>query len=97
MQVNNNAIVLIDRIDLERATQSIEAATIAASKKRVTPILPTTLTTVLGLIPMAIAGGALFEPIATQMIGGLAVATPLTFILVPCAYRAFFHSASLAR
>ena len=87
----NNAIVLIDQIDIERATQSVEDAIVTAAKKRVTPILLTTFTTVFGLVPMAIAGGALFEPMATLMIGGLAAATPLTLILVPCAYRVFFR------
>ncbi len=87
----NNAIVLIDQIDIERATQSIEDAIVSASKKRVTPILLTTFTTVFGLLPMAIAGGALFEPMATLMIGGLAAATPLTLLLVPCAYRLMFR------
>lgn len=88
----NNAIVLIDQIDIETATQSIEDAIVTAAKKRVTPILLTTLTTVFGLIPMAITGGALFEPMATLMIGGLAAATPLTLILVPSAYRLLFRS-----
>ena len=87
----NNAIVLIDQIDIERATKSVEDAIVAAAKKRVTPILLTTFTTVFGLLPMAIAGGALFEPMATLMIGGLTVATPLTLIFVPSAYRLFFR------
>jgi multidrug efflux pump subunit AcrB len=87
----NNAIVLIDQIDIERATRSIEDAIIEASKKRVTPILLTTFTTVFGLLPMAIAGGALFEPMATLMIGGLALGTPLTLIFVPSAYRLLFR------
>jgi len=87
----NNAIVLIDQIDIERATQSVEDAIVTAAKKRVTPILLTTFTTVFGLIPMAIAGGALFEPMATLMIGGLAFATPLTLLLVPALYRLFFR------
>lgn len=87
----NNAIVLIDQIDIERVKLSIEDAIVLAAKKRVTPILLTTLTTVFGLLPMAIAGGALFEPMAILMIGGLAVATPLTLLLVPAAYRLFFR------
>jgi hypothetical protein len=86
---------LIDQIDLEWARLAVEEAIISASKKRVTPILLTTLTTVFGLVTIGLAGGALFEPMATLMIGYLAVATPLTLILVPCAYRVFFHSASL--
>ena len=43
----------------------------------------TSLTTIFGLLPMAISGGALFEPMATVMIGGLAVASPLTLLVVP--------------
>ncbi len=88
----NNAIVLIDQIDIERMTRPVEDAIVAAAKKRVTPILLTTFTTVFGLLPMAIAGGALFEPMATLMIGGLAVATPLSLFFVPSAYRMFFRA-----
>ena len=87
----NNAIVLIDQIDIERATLSVDDAVVLAAKKRVTPILLTTLTTVFGLVPMAMVGGALFEPMAILMIGGLVAATPLTLIMVPCAYRLFFR------
>ena len=86
----NNAIVLIDQIDIERKTLSIDDAIVAASKKRVTPVLLTSLTTVLGLLPMAIAGGALFEPMAALMIGGLVLASPLTLIFVPPVYRLLF-------
>ena len=87
----NNAIVLIDQIDIERVKLSLEDAVVSAAKKRVTPILLTTLTTVFGLLPMAFAGGALFEPMATLMIGGLAAATPLTLFLVPCVYYLLFR------
>lgn len=87
----NNAIVLIDQIDIERETLSVEDAIVTAAKKRVTPIMLTTLTTVFGLVPMAIAGGALFEPMATLMIGGLTAATPLTLLLVPATYRLMFR------
>jgi len=87
----NNAIVLIDQIDIETARLSLEDAIVSAAQKRVTPILLTTLTTVFGLVPMAISGGALFEPMAVLMIGGLAAATPLTLFLVPSAYRLLFR------
>lgn len=86
----NNAIVLIDQIDIERRTMGLDDAIVVASKKRVTPVLLTSLTTVLGLLPMAIAGGALFEPMATLMIGGLVLASPMTLIFVPPVYRMFF-------
>ncbi|MEM1344353.1 MAG: efflux RND transporter permease subunit, partial [Pseudomonadota bacterium] len=56
---------------------------VAAAQARATPIMLTSLTTIFGLMPMALAGGALFEPMATIMIGGLLVASPLTLIVVP--------------
>jgi multidrug efflux pump subunit AcrB len=87
----NNAIVLIDQIDIERQTLGLDDAIVAAAKKRVTPVLLTSMTTILGLLPMAIFGGALFEPMASLMIGGLLLASPLTLIFVPPVYRLFFR------
>ena len=84
----NNAIVLIDQIDIERRSLPMDDAIVTASVKRFRPVMLTSLTTVLGLMPMALAGGALFEPMATLMIGGLLVASPLTLLFVPTAYRA---------
>lgn len=86
----NNAIVLIDQIDIERETLGLKEAVVQASMKRVTPILLTSLTTILGLMPMAINGGALFEPMATLMIGGLAFSSLLTLFFVPGGYYLFF-------
>ena len=86
----NNAIVLIDQIDIERKTQDLRDAIISAAEKRVTPISLTTLTTVIGLLPMAISGGALFEPMATLMIGGLLLASAMTLFFVPAAYYLLF-------
>jgi multidrug efflux pump subunit AcrB len=86
----NNAIVLIDQIDIERRTMSLREAVVAAAGKRVTPIMLTSLTTVFGLLPMALAGGALFEPMATLMIGGLVAASILTLFFVPSAYYLLF-------
>ncbi|MGR3623662.1 efflux RND transporter permease subunit [Pseudophaeobacter sp.] len=86
----NNAIVLIDQIDIERVTLPLDEAIIAASKKRLSPVLLTSLTTILGLLPMALMGGALFEPMATLMIGGLLFASPLSLIFVPLTYRLLF-------
>ena len=68
----------------------LDDAIIAASKKRVSPVLLTSVTTVLGLVPMALIGGALFEPMATLMIGGLVLASPLTLFFVPLVYRMMF-------
>ncbi|MDF1778923.1 MAG: efflux RND transporter permease subunit [Rhizobiaceae bacterium] len=86
----NNAIVLIDQIDIERETRDLKDAVVEAAKKRVTPILLTSLTTIFGLLPMAIAGGALFEPMATLMIGGLLVASVLSLFFVPGGYYLLF-------
>lgn len=86
----NNAIVLIDQIDIERQTKSLDDAIVAAAQKRLSPVLLTSVTTVLGLVPMALMGGALFEPMATLMIGGLLLASPLTLVFVPPVYRLMF-------
>ncbi len=88
--IANNVIVLIDQIDLERADKSLDDAIVEAARKRLRPILLTSLTTVIGLAPMAIAGGALWEPMATLMIGGLGVAALLALIWVPALYRLSF-------
>ena len=80
----NNAIVLINQIDLDlERGMPLDDAIVSASTQRFTPIMLTSLTTVFGLVPMAISGGVLFEPMATIMIGGLIVASPLTLIFVP--------------
>ncbi|RZN26337.1 efflux RND transporter permease subunit [Bradyrhizobium sp. Leo121] len=86
----NNAIVLIDQIDIERETLDLEEAVVAASKKRLRPILLTSATTVLGLMPMAIFGGALWTPMAVLMMSGLAVASMLTLLFVPAGYLLLF-------
>ncbi|MEM8784838.1 MAG: efflux RND transporter permease subunit, partial [Pseudomonadota bacterium] len=85
----NNAIVLINQIDIERETKPLDDAIVDAAMQRVRPILLTSLTTSLGLMPMAISGGALFEPMATIMIGGLLVASLISLIFVPSIYRLF--------
>ncbi|TMM51318.1 efflux RND transporter permease subunit [Sulfitobacter sabulilitoris] len=93
----NNAIVLIDQIDIERQAMPLDDAIVVAAKKRLNPVLLTSLTTVLGLIPMALFGGALFEPMAALMIGGLLLASPLTLLFVPPLYRLFFLRAAQAQ
>lgn len=87
----NNAIVLIDQIDVERSRLAIREAIAVASQKRLRPILLTSATTVLGLAPMAIAGGALWQPMAVLMMSGLAVASLLTLLFVPAGYFLLFR------
>lgn len=79
----NNAIVLINQIDIERDTLELADAIVSAAQQRAKPIMLTSLTTICGLLPMALSGGALFEPMATVMIGGLLIASPVTLIFVP--------------
>jgi multidrug efflux pump subunit AcrB len=88
----NNAIVLIDQIDIERRDLNLRDAIVAASEKRLRPILLTSATTVLGLTPMALAGGALWQPMAVLMMSGLAVASLLTLFFVPAGYFLLFRS-----
>jgi multidrug efflux pump subunit AcrB len=87
----NNAIVLIDQIDIERKTAALREAIVTASCKRVTPITLTSLTTILGLLPKALSGGAMFEPMATLMIGGLLLSSIMSLFFVPSAYYLFFR------
>jgi multidrug efflux pump subunit AcrB len=87
----NNAIVLIDQIDIERTQLDLRDAVVVASQKRLRPILLTSATTVLGLAPMAIAGGALWQPMAVLMMSGLALASVLTLVFVPAGYFLLFR------
>jgi len=87
----NNAIVLIDQIDIERTRADLADAIVIASQKRLCPILLTSATTVLGLTPMAVTGGALWQPMAVLMMSGLAVASVLTLLFVPAGYFLLFR------
>ena len=91
--VVNNGIVLVDYTNLLRKRgKGIHAACIEAGGNRLRPILMTTLTTVLGLVPVAFArgeGSNLVQPIAKTVVGGLTVATLLTLYLVPVIYAIF--------
>jgi len=88
----NNGIVLIDRIDIERDDgRNIRDSIIEACLARMRPILMTTLTTILGLIPMALFGGAMWFPMAVVIMGGLAVGSVLTLGFVPVLYSLFFR------
>jgi HAE1 family hydrophobic/amphiphilic exporter-1 len=86
----NNAIVLVDLINQLRS-QGIEKteAIMEAGRERLRPILMTTLTTALGLLPMAIGigeGSEMRTPMAITVIGGLLVSTLLTLLVIPVVY-----------
>ncbi len=89
----NNGIVLVDYTNLLRKRgRSITDACIEAGGNRLRPILMTTLTTVLGLIPMAFFPGeaaALVNPIGKTVVGGLSFGALLTLFLVPVIYAIF--------
>ena len=92
--VVNNAIVLIDYTSYLRKTQGMSPmdALIASGKSRLRPILMTTLTTILSLIPMAAGIGGkveMMQSMAVVVIGGLSISTLLTLILVPTVYLIF--------
>jgi len=89
----NNAIVLIDQIDIERKTLAVADAIKAAAAKRLRPILLTSATTVLGLLPLYLFGGALWSPLAVVMMGGLIVASLLTLLFVPATYQLMYRNA----
>jgi HAE1 family hydrophobic/amphiphilic exporter-1 len=88
--VVNNAIVLIDHIShLQKQDISFLRAVIQGSSDRLRPILITSLTTILGMLPLAIdrsEDAALWSPLAITVIGGMTVSTFLTLFAVPCLY-----------
>jgi len=88
----NNAIVLIDRIDIERAMPGADAfdAIVSASARRLRPIVMTTVTTILGLLPLIVARDPLFYGMATVIAFGLGVGTILTLGVVPVLYSLMF-------
>ena len=86
----NNGIVLVDYINqLRQDGRERRAAIIEAGTTRMRPILMTTITTILGLLDMAVrknVGTAMVQPIAVVCIGGLVYATLMTLFVVPCIY-----------
>lgn len=88
--VVNNAIVLIDRINQLRAEGlAMVDAIVSAGQSRLRPVLMTTLTTVLGLLPLALGtgeGSEIRAPMAITVIFGLSLATLLTLVFIPVIY-----------
>jgi len=89
----NNGIVLIDCIESNRAEgMLIKDSIIDACLTRLRPIVMTTLTTILGLVPLAISGGEFWYSMSIVMIFGMAVGTLLTLGVVPVLYSLFFRA-----
>jgi hydrophobic/amphiphilic exporter-1 (mainly G- bacteria), HAE1 family len=88
---NNDAVVKVDFINqMRRGGMALREAVLAAGQARLRPILMTSATTMLGLLPMALAGGRgaeLRAPLAVAIFGGLLSATALTLIVIPVLYE----------
>jgi HAE1 family hydrophobic/amphiphilic exporter-1 len=97
----NNAIILIDRINqLRESGITKKEAIVLAGSQRIRPILMTSLTTILALLPLTIGIGesaSLRSPMALAVIGGLFSSTLLTLIVIPCVYWVFDTFSSFVR
>jgi HAE1 family hydrophobic/amphiphilic exporter-1 len=86
----NDAIILVDRINqLKRGGLSRYDAIVQAGQQRIRPILMTSMTTVLALLPLTFGFGesaSLRAPMAWAVIGGLVTSTLLTLVVIPCVY-----------
>jgi len=91
--VVNNAIVLISYINILRARgYSMLDAVTAGGKDRLRPVLMTTITTLAGLLPLALSNGEgseIWQPLGVTMLGGLTVSTLITMLFVPTLYAVF--------
>ena len=88
--VTKNGIVLVDYMNLlvERGSDVADAV-IAGGKSRLRPVLMTSLTTILGMVPMAMGlgeGSEIWQPMGISVVGGLLVSTLLTLFIVPSLY-----------
>jgi HAE1 family hydrophobic/amphiphilic exporter-1 len=88
--VVNNAILLVDQAGrLQREGLSVVEAVAEAGRRRLRPILMTTLTTVLALLPLALGigeGADAQAPLARAVVGGLTASTLITLVLIPVVY-----------
>jgi HAE1 family hydrophobic/amphiphilic exporter-1 len=87
--VVNNAILLVEFIKQNKYTMSRDAAIVAAGMTRMRPILITSVTTIVGMIPLSLShggGGEMLAPIGVSVIGGLAGSTLVTLFLIPVFY-----------
>lgn len=89
--VVNNAIVLVEYIEIQRESGlSLTVAIVEAARLRLRPILMTTLTTVVGMLPLAMAlgeGAELLQPLAVTIVSGLLFSALVSLLLVPSVYR----------
>ncbi|MEE4088337.1 efflux RND transporter permease subunit [Pseudomonas viridiflava] len=87
----NNAVLLLERIDVEREHGlNVHEAVVNAAVKRLRPIVMTKLTCIIGLVPLMLFAGPLWEGMAITIIGGLALGTLVTLGLIPTLYWLLF-------
>ena len=99
--VVNNAILLVDQAGkLQSRGMPAREAVTESGRRRLRPILMTTLTTILGLLPLALGigeGADAQAPLARAVIGGLTASTLITLILIPCVYSLVHQRENLAK
>jgi HAE1 family hydrophobic/amphiphilic exporter-1 len=87
----NDSIILVDRINQNRrGGQNLDAAIVNAGRTRIRPIIITSITTILALLPLTIGigeGASLRAPMALAVIGGLVTSTLLTLVVIPAVYH----------
>ncbi|CAM4281375.1 efflux RND transporter permease subunit [Lacicoccus alkaliphilus] len=91
--VVRNAVVLVDFIEARRKDDSmdINEAIIESGRARLRPIILTTITTIIALLPIALGGDALFEPLAVTIIAGIAFSSILSLIVTPSLYMIYYR------
>lgn len=91
--VVKNGIVLVDYVNLNRGRgMGVIQSVVSAGRSRLRPVLMTTLTTILGMVPLAVStaeGAEMWRPMAITVIGGLTVSTLFTLVIVPTVYAIF--------
>ncbi|MDO4702801.1 efflux RND transporter permease subunit [Tannerella sp.] len=96
----NNSILLVGRINQLKTTMELTEAIIEAGRQRIRPIMMTTLTTILALLPMSLhigEGAALRSSMAVAVIGGLVTSTLMSLVVIPCVYYVFEQLKSKVR
>ncbi|WP_282019304.1 efflux RND transporter permease subunit [Planomicrobium okeanokoites] len=91
--VVRNAVVLIDFVETRRLSGdfSIKEAILESGYARIKPIILTTITSIVALIPVALSGDPLFEPLAVTIIAGLAFSSLFTLVMIPALYLVFYR------
>lgn len=92
--VVNNSILLVEFINQYKGTLGLDAALVQAGQLRLRPIMMSAVTTIVGMIPIALGfgdGGAMLAPMGISIIGGLTASTLVTLFLIPVIYSAVEH------